>query len=49
MTETKVTIDYANHNITYKPGWWDLESWSKFYEVVAQQPASHNIVVISQI
>ena len=47
LTPDKVIIDDLNHNITYKPGWWDLEAWQKFYEVVTQQPANKNLVLYS--
>lgn len=40
-------LDNAIYNIKYKAGWWDLEAWQKFYEIVSQQPANKNLVLYS--
>ena len=45
---SNVKINPADYNITInKAGWWDLEAWQRFYEVVTQQKAKHNLVLYS--
>ena len=48
IQSSNVKINQADYNITInKAGWWDLEAWQKFYEVVTQQKAKYNLVLYS--